>query len=151
LIRRLGATSDLSNLIISFVLVADMTPQSMLLPVAIGTKKQIVETQALLDCGAFGEFIDSEFAKLHNILLIKLSKPWITRNTDGTQNEQGVVTHKAIINLGVNRKEDLMTFFITGLGKDNVILGLTWLRKHNPIVNWKEGTLRDRLHLSEVL
>jgi predicted aspartyl protease len=143
--------SNLSNLIVSSVLVADMTPQSMLLPVAIGMKKQTIETQALLDCGASGEFMDSEFAKLHNIPLIKLSKPRITRNADGTQNEQGVVTHKAIINLRVNGKEDLMTFFITGLGKDNVILGLTWLRKHNPIVNWKEGTLRDRLHLSEVL
>jgi predicted aspartyl protease len=139
--------SELSNLIVSSVLVADMTPQSMLLPVAIGTKKQTVKTQALLDCGASGEFMDSEFVKLHNIPLIKLSKPWITRNADGTQNEQGVVTHKAVINLGVNGKEDPMTFFITGLGKDNVILGLTWLRKHNLIVNWKEGTLQ-RLTLS---
>jgi hypothetical protein len=143
--------SKLSDLIVSSVLVADMTPQSMLLPVAIGMKKETVETQALLDCGASGKFMDSEFAKLHNILLIKLSKPWITRNADGTQNEQGIVIHKAVINLGVNGKEDPTTFFITGLGKDNVILGLTWLRKHNPIVNWKEGMLRDRPCLSEVL
>jgi hypothetical protein len=143
--------SELSDLIVSSVLVADMTPQSMLLPVAIGTKKQTVETQALLDCGASGEFMDSEFAKLHNIPLIKLSKPQITRNTDGTQNEQGVVMHKAVISLGVNGKEDLTIFFITGLGKDNIILGLTWLRKHNPIINWNEGMLRDRPHLSKVL
>jgi hypothetical protein len=51
----------------------------------------------------------------------------------------------------VNRKEDPTTFFITGLGKDNMILGLTWLRKHNLIINWKEETLEDRPHLSEVL
>jgi hypothetical protein len=88
-------------LIVSSVLVADMTPQSMLLPVTIGMKKQTIKTQALLDCGASGEFMDSEFAKLHNILLIKLNKPQITRNADGTQNEQGVVTHKAVINLRV--------------------------------------------------
>jgi hypothetical protein len=36
--------SDLSNLIISSVLVADMTPQSMNLPVVIGTKEQTIET-----------------------------------------------------------------------------------------------------------
>jgi predicted aspartyl protease len=144
LIRRLGATSKLSNLIISFVLVANMTPQSMLLPVAIGMKKQTVETQALLDCGASSEFMDSEFMKLHDIPLIKLRKPQITRNTDRTLNEQGVVTHKAIVNLRINGKEELTTFFIAGLGKDNIILGLTWFRKNNPIINWKEGTLRDR-------
>jgi predicted aspartyl protease len=136
--------SDLSDLIISSVLVADMTPQSMLLPVAIGMKKQTVETQALLDCGASSEFMDSEFMKLHDIPLIKLRKPQITRNTDRTLNEQGVVTHKAIVNLRINGKEELTTFFIAGLGKDNIILGLTWFRKNNPIINWKEGTLRDR-------
>jgi hypothetical protein len=134
-------TSELSELIISSVLVADMTPQSMLLPVTIGTKKQTIKTQALLDCGASGEFMDSEFVKLHNILLIKLNKLQITKNTDRTQNEQGVVMHKAVINLGVNGKEDTMAFFITGLGKDNIILGLTWLRKHNLIVDWKEEML----------
>jgi hypothetical protein len=128
-----------------------MTPQSMNLPVAIGMKEQTVETQALLDCGASSEFMDSEFVKLHNIPLIKLRKPQITRNTDGTLNEQGVVTHKAIIDLRINRKEEPTSFFIAGLGKDNIILGLTWLRKHNPIVNWKGGMLRDRPHLSEVL
>jgi hypothetical protein len=80
--------SKLSDLIISSVLVANMTPQSMLLPVAIGMKKHIIETQALLDCGASGEFMNSEFAKLHNILLIKLRKPRITRNTGGTQNRK---------------------------------------------------------------
>jgi hypothetical protein len=67
--------SELSDLIISSVLVANMTPQSMLLPVTIGTKKQTIETQALLDCRAFGEFMDSDFAKLHDIPLIKLRKP----------------------------------------------------------------------------
>jgi hypothetical protein len=95
--------------------------------------------------------MDSKFAELHNIPLIKLRKPRITRNADGTLNEQGVVTHKAIVNLGINGKEEPTSFFIAGLGKDNVILGLTWFRKNNPIVNWKEGTLRDRPRLSEVL
>jgi hypothetical protein len=66
-----------------------MTPQSMLLLVAIGMKKQTIKTQALLDCGAFREFMDSNFMKLHDIPLIKLRKPWITRNADGTQNEKG--------------------------------------------------------------
>jgi hypothetical protein len=95
--------------------------------------------------------MDTNFAEIHNIPLIKLRKPRITKNADGTQNERGVVTHKAIVDLGVNGKEDPTTFYITGLGKDNVILGLTWLRKNNLIVNWKEGMLRDRPRLSEIL
>jgi hypothetical protein len=53
----------------------------------------------------------------------------------GTQNEKGVVIHKAVLDLNVSRRENLTTFFITGLGKDNVILGLIWLRKYNSIIN----------------
>jgi hypothetical protein len=112
--------SELSDLIISSVLVADMTPQSMNLPVAIGMKEQIVKTRALLDCGASSEFMDAEFVKLHNIPLIKLRKPRITRNTDGTLNEQGVVMHKAIVNLGINEKEEPTSFFIAGLHQEIV-------------------------------
>jgi hypothetical protein len=104
--------SELSDLIISSILVADMTPQSVLLPVAIGTKKKTIKTQALLDCGASSEFMDSEFTKLHNIPLIKLRKPRITRNTDGTLNKQGVVTHKAVIDLGINEKEEPTSFLL---------------------------------------
>ena len=32
-------------------------------------------------------------------------------------------------------------FCITAIGNQNLILGLPWLEKHNPIVNWKEKTL----------
>jgi hypothetical protein len=32
-------------------------------------------------------------------------------------------------------------FLITRLGNQKIILGLPWLRKHNPEINWKEGTL----------
>jgi hypothetical protein len=116
--------SKLSKLIISSVLVADMTPQSILLPVAIGTKKQTIETQALLDCGASGEFMDSQFAKLHNIPLIKLSKPQIARNTDGTQNEQGVVTVG-----GCNPSQDLPTLSGTKQSMIQYIGGNTMLMR----------------------
>jgi hypothetical protein len=35
-------------------------------------------------------------------------------------------------------------FLITGLGNQKIILGLPWLREHNPEINWKEGTLQWR-------
>jgi hypothetical protein len=35
------------------------------------------------------------------------------------------------------------------LGNQKVILGLPWLRKHNPELNWKEGTLHWRTTTTE--
>ena len=35
-------------------------------------------------------------------------------------------------------------FFVTTLGDQNLILGLPWLEKHNPNIDWKEKTLEFR-------
>jgi hypothetical protein len=35
-------------------------------------------------------------------------------------------------------------FYITALGDQNLILGLPWLEKHNPIIDWTEKTLEFR-------
>ncbi len=32
-------------------------------------------------------------------------------------------------------------FAVTNLGKQDMILGLTWLREHNPEVDWKTGEI----------
>uniref|UniRef100_A0A0W0F9G5 Pro-pol protein n=1 Tax=Moniliophthora roreri TaxID=221103 RepID=A0A0W0F9G5_MONRR len=36
------------------------------------------------------------------------------------------------------------TFLLSGLGKEDVILGLPWLQKYNPDVNWKSGEITFR-------
>ena len=35
-------------------------------------------------------------------------------------------------------------FYVTTLGDQNLILGLPWLEKHNPKIDWKEKTLEFR-------
>ena len=43
-------------------------------------------------------------------------------------------------------KDKTMTewFYITTIGDQDLILGLSWLEKHNPIIDWKEKTLEFR-------
>jgi hypothetical protein len=41
-----------------------------------------------------------------------------------------------------------MLFTVTGLRKQDIILGLTWLHEHNPEVNWKSGDVKMRLCLN---
>ena len=36
-------------------------------------------------------------------------------------------------------------FFVTGLGKQRIILGFPWLRKHNPKIDWKTGKIEWEL------
>jgi hypothetical protein len=57
-----------------------------------------------------------------------------------------------ILELHVNGKKHMEQFLITRLGNQKVILGLPWLQKYNPEINWKEGTLHWRtMTVEEVL
>jgi hypothetical protein len=49
-------------------------------------------TQALIDRGAMGCFIDIEWAKLNNIPTRPLTNPIPVYNVDGTANDTGMIT-----------------------------------------------------------
>jgi hypothetical protein len=49
-------------------------------------------TQALIDCGATGCFIDIKWAKLNNIPMRPITNPIPVYNVDGTTNDAGMIT-----------------------------------------------------------
>ncbi|KAG9221350.1 hypothetical protein CCMSSC00406_0009927 [Pleurotus cornucopiae] len=95
--------------------------------------------ESMLDCGASDSFIDQEFVKKNNIKTKKLTNPAVIRNADGTANNAGRVTEKVETRMTYKGHVEVMTFYVTNLGNVDVILGLTWLRKHNPEIDWKTG------------
>jgi hypothetical protein len=58
---------------------------------------EIKSANALVDCGATGEFIDRHYAKSSWFWLLKLSEPIPIFNIDGTPNEDGAVIE--VVNL----------------------------------------------------
>jgi hypothetical protein len=58
------------------------------------------------------------------------------------ENKQGTIRYYMNLDLQVNGKTNMERFLITGLGNQKFILGLPWLREHNPEISWKEGTLQ---------
>src|ERR1700675_2433898 len=98
--------------------------------------------QALLDCGADGLFMDAEYAKANDIPTRSLRNPIPVFNVDGTPNEAGAISEIADVTLRYNGHTERALFAITQLGKQSVILGYTWLQKHNPEVDWQTGTVK---------
>jgi predicted aspartyl protease len=94
-------------------------------------------TQALIDCGATGCFIDIKWAKLNNIPTRPLSKPIPVYNVDGTANDTGTITDIANIILHYENHSERTQLAITRLGKQSLILGYNWLKNHNPDINWQ--------------
>jgi hypothetical protein len=107
-------------------------------------KNEPMETRPLVDSGAGGIFMDQNYARKHGFNLTKLEYLITARNVERTENKQGTIQYYTELDLQVNGKKNTERFLITGLGNQKIILGLPWLQKHNPEINWKEGTLQWR-------
>jgi Retroviral aspartyl protease len=107
-------------------------------------KNKLIETQPLVDSGAGGTFMDENYAWKQEFNLTKLEYPIIAWNMDGTKNKQETIQYYTDLDLHINGKTHTEWFLIMGLRNQKVILRLPWLQKHNPEINWKEGTLHWR-------
>jgi hypothetical protein len=76
--------------------------------------------------------MDQNYARKHRFNLTKLEYAITARNVDGTENKQGTIRYYTDLKIQVNGKKNMEQFLITGLGNQKIILGLPWLRKHNP-------------------
>jgi hypothetical protein len=99
-------------------------------------------TQALINCGAMGCFIDIEWAKLNNIPTRPLTKPIPVYNVNGTANDAGAITNIADVILCYEHHSEHTQLAVTRLGKQSLILGYNWLQNHNPEINWQTKDIK---------
>src|SRR3981189_1697982 len=92
-------------------------------------------TSALVDCGATGLFVDTEYVRLNNISTRHLTSPIPVYNINGTANEAGAITEISNVVLRYNGHAERTQLAVTSLGKQTMILSFTWLRKHNPEID----------------
>jgi hypothetical protein len=97
--------------------------------------KRTVET--LIDSGAGGLFINQNFAK--NFDINHLDKLVRAYNVDGTENKKGTINAYVNLEFSLGERKFKEQFYVTGLGKQRIILGFPWLHKNNPIIDWKKG------------
>ena len=117
--------------------------RGLLLDVGIASKsKEFQVIPTLLDSRANATFIDKAVAERLGLMLEALANPICVFNVDSSCNSAGDVTHT--VNITVNflgHQEELHTE-VTNLGKNSLILGYTWLRKHNPMIDWEQGMVK---------
>jgi predicted aspartyl protease len=94
-------------------------------------------TQALIDCGATGCFIDIEWATLNNIPTCPLTQPIPVYNVDSTARDASAITDIADMILRYEHHPEHTQLVVTHLGKQSLILGYNWLHNHNLEINWQ--------------
>ena len=58
-------------------------------------------------------------------------------NVDGSPNEAGSIIEIVDVILHYKGHMERTSFTVTSLGKQDIILGFTWLQEHNPEINWQ--------------
>jgi hypothetical protein len=92
-----------------------------------------------VDCGATRLFINREYVKSNRLPTKKLSWPIPVFNVDGTANEAGSISEVVELIIRYDGHSERALFSVTSLGRQNMILGITWLREHNPEIDWRTG------------
>ena len=95
----------------------------------------------MIDSGATALFIHERFVKQNRMVKHRLPQEIGLRNIDGSANQAGKLTHFVRLKLDVGPHSETTEFLVTNLGPENVILGLPWLKRFNPSVDWDAGTL----------
>jgi hypothetical protein len=89
--------------------------------------------------GTGGMFIDQNFTRGFGINY--LDKPVKAYNVDRTENKWGTISSFINLEFKLGDQKFNEQFYVTGLGKQKIILGFPWLHKYNLIINWKKGKI----------
>ena len=99
-----------------------------------------LKIKALVDSGCTHIGIDEQLVKKKRIQTKLINFSFEVFNTDRTKN--GEVTKMAPLEIKINRHKEQLEVAVTDLNRTNMFLGYNWLVKHNPEVNWKNGTIK---------
>jgi len=99
-------------------------------------------TEALLDSSVTELVISEEFVKRYKFKRTKLEKPVYVRNVDGTLNYAGPIVDTVEVEIFFKEHKERTSIDVIGGQKWSVILGMSWLERHNPEIDWKTGEVK---------
>ena len=121
---------------VNHVFTALPNERTLRIPVRILVNNQIIETTAIIDSGATGSFIDLELVALAEFPIKKLDKQVKAYNVDGTTNSKGNIIWETNVDLLFPKHRENVRLMILNLGCKQIILGMPWLKRWNPIIDW---------------
>ncbi|KAI1676918.1 reverse transcriptase [Pyrenophora tritici-repentis] len=103
---------------------------------------QTLPIPTLIDSGCSGHaFLDRTFAQRHGLTTYLLPRPRELRLADGIASD--TITEYTILPMSISGHNEYGLFFITRLAANTpAILGLPWLQKHNPSIDWANMQLK---------
>uniref|UniRef100_A0A8C5M117 Gypsy retrotransposon integrase-like protein 1 n=1 Tax=Leptobrachium leishanense TaxID=445787 RepID=A0A8C5M117_9ANUR len=119
-------------------------PLHLSLLISLQWSNKTVYARAMVDSGASGCFMDMEYAETINIPKLNKETPINIHMVDGSLLRSGTVTSETQsvqMTIG-NRHLEPIRFDLVASPVFPVILGLPWLRLHNPLIHWEPSRVR---------
>ncbi|GJE99152.1 polyprotein [Phanerochaete sordida] len=95
-----------------------------------------VRTFALIDSGASGSCISEAFARRHSLPRRLKDVPTPVTAVDDRPIASGLVIHDVVTQLTVDKHSEVISLGVVSVSYP-IILGLDWLRRHNPVIDWE--------------
>ena len=111
------------------------------LPITLSfPKRSHIKTFAFIDSGSSGSHIGDIFSKRHS--LPRTAKPFSVPifTVDDRPLSSGLLTHDVITQVKVRNHTEIIRLGIVTMPYP-VLLGLNWLKQHNPAIDWARGRL----------
>jgi len=99
-----------------------------------------LEVKALVDSVYTHTGIDEQLVKDKRIQTKSIDFSFEVFNADGTKN--GEVTKVTPLEIKINGYKEILEAAVMDLDGTDMFLGHNWLVKHNPEVNWRNGTIQ---------
>ena len=99
-----------------------------------------LKVKALVDSRYTHTGINKQLVKDKRIQTKSINFLFEVFNADGTKNRE--VTRVAPLEIEINGHKEQLKAAVMDLDRTDMFLGHDWLVKHNPEVNWKNGTIR---------
>ncbi|CCO37652.1 Retrotransposable element Tf2 155 kDa protein type 1 [Rhizoctonia solani AG-1 IB] len=111
-----------------------------LLNISIQLKDQ-AEIDTLIDSGATANFISPSTIERLKIPTITLEQPRTVTMLDGSTPKQGKIWKKATITFHFDGRPMTHDFLVSPIGNHSAILGIKWLEKESPEIDWSTRQL----------
>ena len=109
------------------------------IPITIWKGETRTSARALVDSGTEASFVSWRIAK--NLPREKLEEPLTLVNIDLSTNQGGKIWEKIITEVEIAGRKSQEKLLVANIGTDEVVLGMDWLKKHNPDIHWTKGMM----------
>ena len=97
-----------------------------------------MKTFVMINSGCSANVIDSRFAAALNIRPIIKSRAIKYTMADGETSAGGTVTHDITTKIKIGPHQEVLTLDITKLHSYPIMLGIPWLKRHDPWIQWSQ-------------